>query len=331
MFVGFTIVLLMTIFLGLFSLTQLSIVNEAATHIGSDWMPSANAALGIKESISRMRSQEAQVVSADNPEDIAKYASRTTEAVENIKKEDAILSGFMDTPEEKRDLEEFHKLFIEYNAISNKIVSLVKEGNNKDATSLLRGDSSKTNHAIRKLIDKMVDEHVEGGKKAYLKGQEIYAKARVMIFSVLIVSTIIGLAFAYWLSAIVSNPLQEAVEFAQTIASGDLSKEVQIRSNDETGLLLQALNDMNHSLYSVVSEVRNGSQQISAASTEIANGNMDLSTRTENQASSLEETASSMEEITSTINIIVITHVKQIKCLNLRLRLRKKAEVLFPK
>ncbi len=40
---------------------------------------------------------------------------------------------------------------------------------------------------------------------------------------------------------------------------------------------------------------------ITTASAEIAAGNLDLSTRTEQQASSLEETASSMEELTSTV------------------------------
>ncbi len=64
---------------------------------------------------------------------------------------------------------------------------------------------------------------------------------------------------------------------------------------------MQALKDMNDSLFKIVGDVRSGTGMIATASSEIAAGNMDLSSRTEQQASSLEETASSMEEMTSTI------------------------------
>ncbi len=62
-----------------------------------------------------------------------------------------------------------------------------------------------------------------------------------------------------------------------------------------------ALKDMNTSLLKTVSEVRSGTDTIVTASQQIAAGNLDLSARTEQQASSLEETASSMEELTSTV------------------------------
>jgi len=45
----------------------------ATDEIGNDWMPSALNAMGMKESISRMRSQEAQLASATTPEDVKKY------------------------------------------------------------------------------------------------------------------------------------------------------------------------------------------------------------------------------------------------------------------
>jgi methyl-accepting chemotaxis protein len=85
------------------------------------------------------------------------------------------------------------------------------------------------------------------------------------------------------------------------VAAGDLTKKIEVTSQDETGQLLQALKDMNDSLANIVSNVRQGTDMIATASSEIASGNLDLSSRTEEQASSLEETASSMEELTSTV------------------------------
>ena len=97
------------------------------------------------------------------------------------------------------------------------------------------------------------------------------------------------------------RPLDYAVGVAQSVAAGDLRTRIEVRSSDETGQLLAALKEMNTSLKSVVMRVRSGAETISVASNEIAHGNMDLSSRTEQQAGALEETASSMEELTSTV------------------------------
>ena len=97
------------------------------------------------------------------------------------------------------------------------------------------------------------------------------------------------------------RPLDRAVEVARTVAAGDLRARIEVTSNEETGQLLQALKDMNASLKQIVTKVRSGAETISVASDEIAQGNLDLSSRTEQQASALEETASSMEELTSTV------------------------------
>ena len=95
--------------------------------------------------------------------------------------------------------------------------------------------------------------------------------------------------------------MSEALKLAQTVAKGDLTIRIEVKTKDETGQLLQALKDMNDSLHKTVSQVRQGTDAIATASAQIASGNMDLSSRTEQQASSLEETASSMEELTSTV------------------------------
>jgi len=104
-----------------------------------------------------------------------------------------------------------------------------------------------------------------------------------------------------WLISFVTRPLKHAVETADAVAKGDLTRRIEVKSKDEVGQLLQALKDMNENLAGIVGEVRSATESIATASKEIASGNADLSQRTEEQASSLEETASSMEELTSTV------------------------------
>jgi methyl-accepting chemotaxis protein len=85
------------------------------------------------------------------------------------------------------------------------------------------------------------------------------------------------------------------------VAAGDLTVQINDTAKDETGALLAALKAMNDNLHRIVTEVRQGSDTINTASAEIATGNLDLSSRTEQQAGALEETASAMEELTSTV------------------------------
>jgi len=92
----------------------------------------------------------------------------------------------------------------------------------------------------------------------------------------------------------------EAASVAQSVAKGDLSLRIDLKSGDSHSLMAQ-LNAMQQSLAAVVSNVRKGSEGVATASVEIAQGNRDLSARTENQASSLEETAASMEELGSQV------------------------------
>ncbi|MBA5638321.1 HAMP domain-containing protein [Duganella sp. LX20W] len=112
---------------------------------------------------------------------------------------------------------------------------------------------------------------------------------------------ILSLLTAWIITRGIVGPINHAVKVARTVAGGDLSSHIEIRSTDEIGQLSAALKEMNASLIGIVREVRGGTDDIATASAEIAAGNLDLSERTERQAGALEETASAMEQLTSTV------------------------------
>ncbi|QAU33098.1 PAS domain-containing methyl-accepting chemotaxis protein [Janthinobacterium sp. 17J80-10] len=96
-------------------------------------------------------------------------------------------------------------------------------------------------------------------------------------------------------------PLIDAVNTVKRIAGGDLSLSLQATRRDEVGRLLQGVQQMNVTLVSLIGDVMNNVNSMTHATKEIAAGNMDLSSRTEQQASSLEQSASTMEEFAATI------------------------------
>jgi aerotaxis receptor len=111
----------------------------------------------------------------------------------------------------------------------------------------------------------------------------------------------VALLASWMLRRSMVGPLQKAIQFANTMAAGDLSARFDGPSRGEFGELAKALNQLNVNLQAVVSDVRHEVEGVQVASNEIASGNQDLSARTESQASSLEETAASMEQLTSTV------------------------------
>ncbi|RZI42383.1 PAS domain-containing methyl-accepting chemotaxis protein [Herbaspirillum sp. HC18] len=99
----------------------------------------------------------------------------------------------------------------------------------------------------------------------------------------------------------VFTPLQQATGVACAIAGGDLTSSFDAGRHDEIGRLQQALQQMNVNLVAVIGDVRRNVDSIMTETHSIAEGNMDLSSRTEAQASNLEETAASMEELASAV------------------------------
>ena len=150
-------------------------------------------------------------------------------------------------------------------------------------------------------IDDMIRHQQKLAMETSAEADSIYDNARMIIFLLAAVALAVGAFVAWYVTRSITAPLQEAVHVARRVADGDLTTRVVAESRDETGQLLAALRDMNESLVRIVGEVRTGTDTITTASGEIAHGNMDLSARTEDQASSLQMTASSMEELTSTV------------------------------
>jgi methyl-accepting chemotaxis protein len=134
-------------------------------------------------------------------------------------------------------------------------------------------------------------------------GDQQVQRAHVQIALVAALSILIGVVAGFVLLRSITRPLAEAIGFAGDIADGKLGQRLALDDADktETGQLKRALETMRASLLKVVGQVREGTDSMATASTEIAAGNMDLSRRTEMQASALEETASSIEELASTV------------------------------
>ena len=146
--------------------------------------------------------------------------------------------------------------------------------------------------------------HTQVGALTSVSSGEIVAAVNEIqrwIMVALVLIFLLGGAFAYIFTRSITKSLSEAVKISELVASGDLRSEIEVKTSDETGQLLHALKNMNQNLGQIVRDVRHNAESMLTSVKEIAIGNLDLSQRTEEQASSLEETASSMEQLAASM------------------------------
>lgn len=132
-------------------------------------------------------------------------------------------------------------------------------------------------------------------------GARQYSRVIALVALGIVLSLGLLLATHLTLRRWVIGPLQDASALLDRIAANDLTATATYRSNNEIGLLFDAMRRMQGGLAETVSVVRSRCEAINTGTREIAAGNLDLSARTEQQSASLGETASSMKELTSTV------------------------------
>lgn len=179
--------------------------------------------------------------------------------------------------------------------------ALVDKGQKDEALAMLETQLRPTQlsyqHAIRGLLEHQT-------KSSEIASQEAESAAD-NLFREVLATCALAIALAAFLAITITRsitrPITQAVAAADRVAGGDLSGHITVKSQDEMGQLLSALQRMQQSLVNTVTAVRSNAQGVASGSAQIAVGNSDLSSRTEEQASALEETAASMEQLGATV------------------------------
>lgn len=298
---SFSLILALTASLGLFAVSRLSAVNASIEEIAWNWMPSAILSSQINTDTSDFRIAELQHVFSNDDSEMAALDKKIIELGAKIEASRTSYVRLISSPEEQQYFDEFSAAWSAYVSESKTLLSISRKKQNVEAAALLKGASQKFFDIASNDMLKLVEINSSGSNVAANNAALVYSKARIWIFIAIGLALMLGLGIALFIARTVSVPLGVALTVARAVARGDLTSKIEVKSSDETGLLIAALKEMNTSLQKIVGEVRSGTDTIATASNQIAAGNLDLSSRTEEQASSLEETASSMEELTSTV------------------------------
>ena len=298
--VGFGIVLILMLTLGAISYQRLGDLNreiDDMAHVQFPKTVQANNVIDAINAIARHLRNGYIYSGAEQQKSIDSIAGERKVINENLEKLDKSITSVKGRELLKKVAETRAAYVVE----QDKFLELLKADKKVEIVALMQGGLRKAQNeylkAVNDLIDFQTEVMTEDGKAA---GALAEAAQRMMLI-LSAVAALLTVFFAWFITRSITVPLNLAVQVAQKVAAGDLTSNIEVQSKDETGILTQALKDMNDSLKKIVGEVRSGTEAIGSGTKQIASGNADLSQRTEEQASSLEETASSMEELTSTV------------------------------
>ncbi|MBX3609662.1 MAG: MCP four helix bundle domain-containing protein [Hydrogenophaga sp.] len=182
-----------------------------------------------------------------------------------------------------------------------RVVSMIRAGRHDEARNELLQIVLPLQTTYLNAIEAFGESQVKQMEQFGAEAAAMARQAEMLAVVLAITALALALVVATVLTRSITVPIHKAVRVARTVAGGDLTSRIEPRGRDELAELLGALRDMNEGLVRIVREVRDCSDSIATGSHQIAVGGVDLSQRTEEQASSVQQTAASMEQISTSV------------------------------
>ncbi|MDP3671877.1 MAG: methyl-accepting chemotaxis protein [Telluria sp.] len=299
--IGFGVVIALLLMLAGLSYTRIASLNREVGTMVDTRYPKTVAANRIRADVNEVTRSMLNVLIMTDPAQIKKE-------VENIDTHSASASAIIDELATQVSTPEAHEILNAIMAIRDKFVpaqgvfiKLINEDKKDDAMVKFMFSLRPQQGQYFTRLDQFIAYQNEVMVKAGQDASKATGNTQLLILVLALGASALSLMVAFLATRSITGPLNEAVGIARRVADGDLTSIIEVARRDETGQMMEALRHMNASLIKIVAEVRAGTESIASASGEIASGNLDLSSRTEQQAASLGQTSGAMRELTNTV------------------------------
>ncbi|KQW01572.1 methyl-accepting chemotaxis protein [Rhizobacter sp. Root1221] len=229
------------------------------------------------------------------------FAASAAEASKQSSELQKALDERMQSPAERAAFDKLTEVRKDYIAARDAISAARKAGDADQAKQILETRFKPLAVSYQDNIKNIVQAQRDELDAAAQRVEAANSAARTGLIVFALCALGVGGVLSAWLSRSITRPLREAGEVADAIARFDLTRPITVRGQDETSRLMQSLQTMQAALLKLIGEVRGSTESISTASTEIAVGNQDLSSRTEQTAANLQQAAASMTQLTGTV------------------------------
>ncbi len=298
---GFASVLALTVLLGVLSLSQLSNLSVKTEQIATNNLPSVQYAAELSGLLNGVRRAEALHLLASDPEVKKQEEAKIADMRKQMDALDGKATAAFASEVEAKAYASYKKNRDAWATAGAQMLELSRVNNASMAEDMYKDQVGKPFQATMNDMETIRDFNSKEADNVWAETQKVVSTGKATVVGALVAALAIGAVLALLISRAITQPIADAVRVAKEMSNGDMTHELHAQGTDEIAELLQSLEAMRQNLSRVVSTVRQGSEGVETASSEIAQGNHDLSARTEQQASALEETAASMEQLSAQV------------------------------
>lgn len=300
-FLGFALIGALMLFLGVFALNQMSKIRAATEDITLSSVPSIRALDEFTQLTLRLRVLSYRLLTNREPE----VQQKTLEAFElrnqQIRTAQAVYEKLIEGAEERSAYDEYVRLLGQYHQIEERMKSLSQANQVDDLRKMLNTELLSNSEQVNAVLTRLLELNNKMALATNQDAEDQYNMAFNMVVSLLVIATLLTVLFAWLLTRSITLPISQALEAAEEVAEGNLTRPIKVDGNDEAGRLLAAMAKMQDKLRDTLQRIAGSATQLASAAEEL-NAVTDESARgLTQQNNEIEQAATAVNEMTSAV------------------------------
>jgi len=300
-FLGFAFIGALMLFLGVFALNQMSKIRGATEDITLSSVPSIRALDEFTQLTLRLRVLSYRLLTNREPD----VQQKTLEAFElrnqQIRTAQGVYEKLIESSEERSTYNEYVSLLGQYHQIEERMKSLSRANQVDELRSLLNTELLSNSEQVNAVLTRLLDLNNKMALATNQEAEDQYNAAFNLVVGLLVIATLLTLLFAWLLTRSITLPISQALEAAEEVAEGNLTRPIKVDGNDEAGRLLAAMAKMQDKLRDTLQRIAGSATQLASAAEEL-NAVTDESARgLTRQNNEIEQAATAVNEMTSAV------------------------------
>jgi len=298
---GFGLVALLVVLLGIFSLMQMGAMREKSNEINVNWLPSVLAIGDVNANVLRLRAITLRLTLNRDSTQVQNNLRLAEELRSSLGKNQRIYEQLISSAEERAIYDEFKRVEAAYLQEQGRIMEAARQGNFDAAIEVASGSLNQHADDMLQNLGKLTEINRVSALAAGDTVAEVTDSARIWVIGMMIVATLATVVLALLLTRSIVAPLTEAVRVAEVVASGDLTQNIHADGSDEPARLLNALKNMQQSLRTTIQSISDSSNQLASASEELHAVTEDSTRGLHQQNTEIEQAATAVNEMTAAV------------------------------
>ncbi|QGZ30842.1 methyl-accepting chemotaxis protein [Stutzerimonas stutzeri] len=300
--VGFGLIGLMVLALGLFALKQMAEMRKESSEVDQNWLPSLISLGNLNGGMQRMRALTMRMVLLTHDDARRATLQALDRLTDEVNRTKADYEHMLTTAAEKAAYERFGTSQALYTVEQRKVLELANQGAREQAMEVINGSMSGHADAMTAALYELQRINGEEAGLAAQRARAAYDTAFNWVIITLIMAAFATVALAVLFTRSIVRPLGQAVEVAEAVASGDLTRDFTIEGNDEPARLLAALKVMQANLRSTLQGISESSNQLASAAEELNTVTEDSTRGLHQQNHEIEQAATAVNEMTAAVD-----------------------------